>query len=184
MRRPASGGRSVKAKVKRRVPVATIIDPDAFRLARGRGVLSREEAAGFLGVSERTIRNWEEGRSKIPYAAFKLLRCYSGFELPHPSWQGFTFHKETLWSPDLRAYRADDLANLGLILAMARYWHEDYKRRRPALPGERPPSSNVLQFPRERGAAGPAVPGLAKNDPGQVRPEPAWPLGLVRKWFG
>lgn len=87
----------------RRVPASAFIDPGAFRLARGRAVLSRAAAGAFLGVTERTIRNWEEGRSKIPYAAFKLLRCYSGFELPHPSWEGFSFHQDTLWSPERRA---------------------------------------------------------------------------------
>ena len=139
-------------KRSRGVPAAAFIDPDSFRLARGRAVLTRAAAASFLGVTERTVRNWEEGRTRIPYAAFKLLRCYSGFELPHPAWEGFTFHRETLWSPDGRAYRADDLAQLGNVLAMARYWLQEYRERRPALRARPLPSSNVLAFPDRGGA--------------------------------
>ena len=174
MKGPLLRVRGAKAKGRRRVPTGLFIDPDAFRLARGRATLSRADAGARLGVTQRTIRNWEEGRSKIPYAAFKLLRCYCGFELPHPSWEGFTFHKETLWSPDRRTYRADDLAQLDVILAKARYWSEEYQRRRPSLPAERPPSSNVLPFPSGRRAAGPPVPASVKNVPVQQRPEPAW----------
>jgi hypothetical protein len=160
--------RRSKRKRAGRGPVGAFIDPDAFRLARGRAALSRSAAGAFLGVTERTIRNWEEGRSKIPYAAFKLLRCYSGFELPHPSWAGFTFHKDTLWSPDRRAYTADDLGQLGVILAKARYWSEDYARRRPSLTPL--PSSNVVRFPDGRVA----VPTAAKDSGDEKREESGW----------
>jgi DNA-binding transcriptional regulator YiaG len=149
MKSPSMRVRGATRKRAHRVLVSPFIEPDAFRLARGRAVLSREAAAGFLGVTERTIRNWEEGRSKISYAAFKLLRCYSGFELPHPSWEGFTFHKDTLWSPELHAYRADDLAQLRVILAKARYWSEEYARRRPSLSPL--PSSNCHPVPGRLG---------------------------------
>lgn len=150
MKNPVQRIRSSKVRRVPKVPPCAHIDPDAFRLARGRAVLTRTAAGAFLGVTERTIRNWEEGRSKIPYAAFKLLRCYSGFELPHPSWEGFTFHKDTLWSPDRRAYRADDLGQLGVILAKARYWSQDYERRRPSLSPLPLPPYNVIRFPGGR----------------------------------
>ncbi|MFH1044956.1 MAG: VC1465 family Xer recombination activation factor, partial [Pseudomonadota bacterium] len=161
----------------RRVPVEAFIDPEGFRLARGRALMSQEAAAAFLGVTGRTIRNWEQGRAKIPYAAFKLLRCYSGFELPHPSWAGFTFHKETLWSPDLRAYRADDLAQLGNIVTMARFWHQDYERRRPA-PAPLP-SSNVVPFPR----AGRRAVAAPEAESGSEERGSGWLPGVVRRWF-
>lgn len=178
MKSPSLRVRGSKAKGGRKVPPSPYIDPDAFRLARGRAVLSRSDAGAFLGVTERTIRNWEEGRSKIPYAAFKLLRCYSGFELPHPSWEGFSFHKDTLWSPDRRAYRANDLGQLGVILAKARYWSEDYERRRPTL-SPLPSSSNVVQFPGGRASIAPP----AVDSGGEKRSEAGWLPGMVRRWF-
>ena len=171
--------RGSKRRRAGKVPVGAFIDPDAFRLARGRAVLSREAAGAFLGVTERTIRNWEEGRSKIPYAAFKLLRCYSGFELRHPSWERFTFYKETLWSPDQRAYRADDLGQLGVILAKARYWSEDYGRRRPALSALPLPSSNVVRLP---GASGVRATPL-EGGTGEKQVEPGRLPRVMRRWF-
>ena len=183
MKSPSMRVRGSRRKQVGRVPPSPFIDPDGFRLARGRAVLSRAATAAFLGVTERTIRNWEEGRSKIPYAAFKLLRCYSGFELPHPSWEGFSFYKDTFWSPDQRSYKADDLGQLDVILAKARYWSQDYERRRPSLSAERISSSNVVPFPSGRGAAGPPVAAPVKDSSGEQRPEPAWALRMVRGWF-
>ncbi|MBE0616143.1 MAG: hypothetical protein IH604_20940 [Burkholderiales bacterium] len=127
--------------------------------------MSRSAAGAFLGVTERTIRNWEKGRSKIPYAALKLLRSYSGFELPHPAWEGFTFHKETLCSPDRRAYRANELGHLDATLAMARYWREDYARRRPSLTPLPQAHSNVVQFPVGRASVPTGGKDSATKDP-------------------
>jgi hypothetical protein len=36
----------------------------------------------MLHVNLRTVINWETGATTIPYAAYKLLRVLSGYELP------------------------------------------------------------------------------------------------------
>ena len=49
-----------------------------FKDARLFCMLSTIEAAKLLRVSERTLHNWEKGRVRIPYAAFKLMRILRG----------------------------------------------------------------------------------------------------------
>ena len=43
--------------------------------------LTRQGAAALLHVSERTVRNWEHGRTVVPYSAFRLVRLWGGFDL-------------------------------------------------------------------------------------------------------
>lgn len=91
---------------------------------------------------------------------------------------GGGFHKETLWSPDRRAYRADDLGHMDVILAMARYRHPDYQRRRLSLAPL--PSSNVVRFPVSDRAPGA---GQIDRSGEEKQPEPRWLPGMVKMWF-
>ena len=59
-----------------------------FRDFRWTANLSVADAAKLLRVSERTIHNWEAGRVRIPYAAYKLLRIVRGGQFAHPAWRG------------------------------------------------------------------------------------------------
>jgi DNA-binding transcriptional regulator YiaG len=51
--------------------------PDEFRGWRILEGLSRDNAAGFLGISPRTIEGWEQGRAKIPLWACLFARSLS-----------------------------------------------------------------------------------------------------------
>ena len=91
--------------------------------------MSREVCATALGVEVRTVRNWETGRTRIPYAAFKLLRLLSGGELPGAAWEGFFVRGNVLYSPEGKAFTAGELAYLSNVFAMARFWLQEYHGR-------------------------------------------------------
>jgi transcriptional regulator with XRE-family HTH domain len=108
--------------------------------------LSKKEAAEMLRVTYRTLHNWESGRIQVPYAAFKLLRILTGYELPSDAWRGWMFLGDALWSPEGKKFTAIDLNYLSLTFAMAKQWRlEREEKRKSGLPSER---SNLLPFVR------------------------------------
>ena len=60
--------------------------------------LDRLAFAKEFQISERTVRNWESGRARIPYTAFKLLRLRLRDELP--GWDEWRFEAGQLVSPE------------------------------------------------------------------------------------
>jgi transcriptional regulator with XRE-family HTH domain len=105
------------------------IDPDKFRYTRELARMSIEEAACALHVTPRTVQLWEKGRSVIPYAAYKLLRIISGYDLPGKGWEDWCLHSGALWSPSGDRFDPVRLSYLANPLAMADMWRKDYERR-------------------------------------------------------
>ena len=74
----------------------------------GIGVLT---CADLLRVSERSIRGWESGETRIPYAAYKLLRVLkSGRYLAHSSWKDYGVQGDVLFTPEGHRFQAGELA--------------------------------------------------------------------------
>jgi DNA-binding XRE family transcriptional regulator len=121
------------------------IEPQDFRGLRRACGLTRRQAAEALNVTERTIQNWENGGARIPWMAFKLLRCLRGFALPGVSWQGWTMYRGTLYSPDGRAFEAADLYYLQNTFAQAKLWRQMYSRS-----GRAKTAATVVSFPDRR----------------------------------
>lgn len=90
-----------------------------FRTARAACCLSLPEAAKLFRVTTRTLQNWESGRVRVPYAAFKLMRILRGHELPHPAWRGFRVVGNTLWTPEGHPFRPDHMVWWSLTCRMA-----------------------------------------------------------------
>ena len=64
-----------KNRRKKRLPVRyRWVDPEQFQTERKLAGLTQSKTADYLGVSLRTVRNWEQGSNRIPYPAFKLVR--------------------------------------------------------------------------------------------------------------
>lgn len=85
----------VKKCRNRRKPYRPI-DHEKLRETRILSGLSKKEAAEMLQVTYRTWHNWESGRIQVPYAAFKLLRILTGYELPGDAWKGFWLSGDAL----------------------------------------------------------------------------------------
>lgn len=98
----------------------------------------------MLRVTDRTWRNWESGRIQAPYAAFKLLRILTGYELPSDAWSGWIFSGDALWSPEGKSFTACDLNHLSLTFAIARQWRLDRQEKRNE--GIRQKPSNLVPF--------------------------------------
>lgn len=107
---------------------------DKFKLTRYLAKLSREEVACLLHVTPRTVALWETGKSRIPYAAFKLLRVLVALELPGEAWKGWTIQGDTLWSPEGRPYSAGYLGYQWLTFAMAESWRRSQHGKETAAP--------------------------------------------------
>lgn len=118
--------------LRRRRKVNRYVDPENFYFVRRCGGLNREDAALLLGVTVRTIGNWETGQNRVPYTAFKLLKVLTGYELPGDDWEGWSLRGDTLYSPDGRSFKAWELMQLELVFSMARLWREVlYPKSRP-----------------------------------------------------
>ena len=113
----------------RRVAVRPLVEPEGFIRQRQAALMSREACAAALGVEVRTVRNWETGKTRVPYAAFKLLRLLTGGELPGAAWAGFFVRGNVLYSPEQKAFTAGELAYLSNVFAMARFWLQEYQAR-------------------------------------------------------
>ena len=105
--------------VKRRVSKRSLAwnhdlpDPEKFYVERRTAGLSRKETAAYLGVTLRTIRNWENGTYRIPYPAFKLVRMRAGGIVQAPGWDGWRFGRGgALYSPCGHSFNAWELYNL------------------------------------------------------------------------
>lgn len=80
-------------------------------------------AAKLLHVTERTVHNWETGRTRIPYSAFKLMRILRGFELPGDAWRGWFLNwNEVLVSPEGYRFRPEEFSWLHGLIEQAKFW--------------------------------------------------------------
>ena len=98
------------------------LDREEFYLARRRAGLTPSQAADMLQVTTRTLRNWENGSSRIPYATFRLMRLHGGHQLVDKAWNGWSIHRGVLYSPAGRGFEPYQLTYLGNYLWMARQW--------------------------------------------------------------
>lgn len=76
----------------------------------------------MLDVTARTIRNWEDGSSRIPYSAFRLMRLYAGNSLVEKQWEGWSIWRGLLWTPEGRSFAPHELRYVANYLSMARLW--------------------------------------------------------------
>jgi DNA-binding transcriptional regulator YiaG len=122
---------SVRVKRKKRYKRKPYkpIDKNDFKEARLISRLTIEQTAKLLQVTSRTVALWECGATRIPYSAFKLLRCLAKGELIPEAWKGWTIRDDTLYSPSGRSFRVYELNYLANYLTMARYWQADYLQK-------------------------------------------------------
>jgi len=135
----------VKKCRNRRKPFKPI-DHGKLRETRILSGLNKKEAAEMLHVTYRTWHNWESGRVQVPYAAYKLLRILTGFDLPGIAWRGWSISGDVLMSPEGKNFTAGDLGYLSLTFAVARQWRLDREEKRSA--GLRSKTSNLVPFVR------------------------------------
>lgn len=123
------------------------IDPNRFKEIRLINHLSVGATAKLLRVTSRTVMNWESGDTRIPYSAFKLLRCLANGELIPDAWEGWTIRGDTLFSPVGRPFKAHELAYISNYFTMARYWLADCARKNKAKQDPAPsPGLGVLKL--------------------------------------
>ncbi len=97
-------------------------DPEVFYTCRRRAGLDIKQAADMLNVTTKTLRNWENGASTIPYSAFRLMRLFGGYSLIGKEWENWSFHKGVLYCPAGRAFKPYQLIYLSNYLRMAEHW--------------------------------------------------------------
>jgi hypothetical protein len=124
---PAAGAYSGREDALR--PNRRRIDAAAFADVRIVCGLDVDRAARLLHVAPRTVRRWESGRCRVPYAAFRLLRLMSAGRVLSGPWREFSVRGDTLWTPEGKAFKAPELGYLWLTFAMARRWQADYAER-------------------------------------------------------
>ena len=109
------------------------IDPEDFYLMRRRAGFNVDAVAVLLDVTERTVRNWEQGMTNIPYSAYRLLKLVNGYVFTHAHWDGWFVCGDTLYSPSQRGFKPYELTYLSNYLWMARQWLNDREALRLEL---------------------------------------------------
>lgn len=122
-----------RRKQPRRHPHFAWADPERFHVERRTAGLTQKQTAEYLGVSLRTVRNWETGANRIPYPAFKLVRMRAKAIVHVEGWEGWRFARDgALVTPDGRSFQPWELQNLQLVVGLARRYME--ARRAAPLP--------------------------------------------------
>jgi DNA-binding transcriptional regulator YiaG len=100
-------------------------DREQFVIERKTAGLTKADAAAYLGVSLRTLRNWENGSNRILYPAFKLIRMRAKAIVHVPGWDGWRFARDgALVTPTGRAFQPWELQNLELVVSLSRRYLE------------------------------------------------------------
>lgn len=121
-------------------------------------LLSRKACADYLGVSMRTVRYWDAGRYRVPWAVVRLLRLLRCGDLGSvdAAWKGFRLLRGVLYTPDGRGFPVDALRCWWRVVEQARFWCEDYDRkarvRREAACARRAPVTLASPMPPDGGA--------------------------------
>lgn len=97
-------------------------------------LLNRKACADYLGVSLRTVRYWDAGRHRVPWAVVRLLRLLRCGDLGgvDDAWEGFRLFHGVLYTPDGRGFSVDALRSWWLMVEQARFWRQDYDRKAQA----------------------------------------------------
>lgn len=120
MRSGARAGRKGKR------PRTQAVTPFQFRDTRLGCGLSVESAADLLRVTDRTIRNWESGASRCPYAAFKLMRIIRSGKVLTPAFGAAYVVGDVLITAEGHRFHAGDLAWWSLVVRQAQLWRDQH----------------------------------------------------------
>lgn len=112
------GSRSGLYGKRSRLPSIT---PDQFRELREFTGKTRADVARLVGVSLRTVGNWETGAARPSYAAYRLLRVILRGDTLHPGWEAYRFIRGKLVTPEGRALGPGDLSWLSLLVQRANF---------------------------------------------------------------
>jgi DNA-binding XRE family transcriptional regulator len=100
----------------------TYIDPDDFYLMRRRAFLTIQQASELLDVTKKTVLNWEQGKSPIPYTAYRVLKMKVGYVFNDEFFKDWFVKGDTFWSPEGRGFKPHELRYISNYFWMARQW--------------------------------------------------------------
>jgi hypothetical protein len=112
--------------------------------------LGQQACADLLGVSRRTVRYWDAGRSRVPWSAVRLLRILRAGELPSDHWPGWRVQGDQLITPAGVAFRSGEFTWWALTCLQARSWQRSFDRafcnKGPARPsaGDALPAGSIV----------------------------------------
>lgn len=104
-------------------------------------LLSQKTCAKFLGVSMRTVQNWDHGHRRVPWSAVRLMRLLRQGDLGalNDDWDGFKIVRDKLVTPDGRGFTQAELRRWWLTVEHAHLFLKRYEAeargvgRSPAL---------------------------------------------------
>lgn len=108
------------------------VTPEEFKNLRQDAGLTHQQAANLLGCSVQTVRNWETGKTRIPWPAFELLGIRNCHHLPGHAWKGWQIRGEVLFDPTGAQYEPGDIASLFYLRPLVKTLQRELdERRRP-----------------------------------------------------
>ena len=135
------------------------IEPDGFYIARRRAGLTMMAAAELLEVDIRTLRNWENGSCRVPYAAFRLMRMQGGYSLLGKAWEGWALWDGKLYTPAGRSFEPHELQYVGNYISMARMFLKDRENHKTDVN-----ASNRAGARRDANTSNPLSANIAKEN--------------------
>src|SRR5712692_2196475 len=83
---------------------------DEYKALRQDTALTHQQVADALDYSVQTARNWETGKTRIPWPAFELMRIRNCHHLPGLVWKSWQIRDEVLFDPASNRYDPGDIA--------------------------------------------------------------------------
>ena len=138
-------------------------------------LLSQRACAQLLGVCERTVRHWDQGRNRVPWSAVRLLRILRAGEIPARGFDGWrVLDGGRFVSPEGRVFEASGMAWWSLTCRMA----QDWKRERGREAASRPSAGKSLPALASVPDGG-AVDLAARSEPGAAAAAEGTSLGAA-----
>ena len=116
-----------KRDTKHAVPVKTLPTSSPFineieYQRRVIGFISKAKAADLCGVDQRTWRRWESGQTYMPRAVWGWFQAATGggFAAGGPEWDGWSFYRGELVSPEGIGFTAGEVRCIPLFHTMIR----------------------------------------------------------------
>ncbi len=171
---------SIAAPKHRKNGSRVYIDPSDFYLMRRRAFLTTEKAAKLLDVTHRTLLNWEKGKSRIPYTAYRVLKIKVGYVFDDEHFNDWFVKEDTLWSPEGRGFKPHELRYISHYFWMARHWLAERQLLKPPIDAPAKLPRDSATFSRLHGLdstiASEAASGVSPAPSGKLQPDKAGAL--------
>jgi hypothetical protein len=120
------------------------VAPDEFKELRQDAALTHQQVTNALGCSVQPVRNWETGKTRIPWPAFEVMRIRNCHHLAGHTCKGWQIRGEVFFDPRGTQYEPGEIASPFYLRPLVKTLQRELDERRKR---DAPPPPEQLQLP-------------------------------------